>query len=223
MPSAATLETVRAKIESGYETYGSVHRVLDTWHRVDPVGVPGGGSLLSTTPLKFDDDMDDKRIAAIINLEQLALPFAQGEADLYFADPGRSRSAAAGKELDRAVRDAVSRSWGYGGETAIWVNHGDEQIVERSGAIAAVHPVPILDATWHRTRVIYTNVVRAGSLWIAGAGAGTLTFYPDDAGRRIHVAVRVVGGTRFLEASLRLALLRRDAAVMQRIDITPTS
>lgn len=146
--------------------------------------------------------MDDARIAAIVNLEQLALPFAQGEADLYFAAPGHTPAAAPGRELDLAVRTALSRTWAHGVEAAIWVNHDDAKIVERSGANAAVNPEPLFDATWHRSRVVFTNFVAAGSVWVAGR-CGHADVLPGRCGQ---------ANPRFRSGSRRCAVRRGEPA-----------
>lgn len=214
---ATALAIVRARIEAGYDAYGVLHRLLERWHRVDRAGLPGGGHVVETPPLKLDNDLDDQRIAGIINLEQVALPFARAEIDLYFANPGRGAAVPTGQQLDRAVRSAASTCLAYGDEVVIWASLDDELSVARSGAVSAIQPEPTLDARWHGHRVIFTNFLPSGALWVAGQDAGTLTFYPDESQRLISVSVRQRRDERFLEASMRCDVLRRDARALHRI------
>lgn len=220
---ADALAVVRGKIEDGYRAYGVLHRLLEEWQRVDRAGIPGAGRIFETPALKLDDDLDDMRIASIINLEQLALPFARAEMELYFVDPGHVTSATPGAELDRVVRSAASRCLAYGDDVAIWASLDDELVVEQSGAIIAAQPEPTVDARWHRRRVVFTNLLPSGALWVAGQDAGTLVFHPDTEDRVIEVGVRVRDGARFLVAILRLDLVRRNQAALHRITFRPGS
>ena len=220
---AGALAVVRSKIEDGYKAYGVLHRLLEEWHRVDRAGIPGAGRSFETRPLKLDEDLDDTRVASIINLEQLALPFARAEMDLYFVDPGHVTSATPGAELDGVVRSAASGCLAYGVDVAIWASLDDELVLERSGAIVAAQPEPTLDARWHRHRVILTNLLPSGALWVAGQDAGTLVFHPDERDRVIEVGVQVRDGARFLVASIRLDFARRNQAALHRITFDPGS
>jgi hypothetical protein len=216
---ADALAVVRQKIEDGFAFHGRVHRLLEQWQRLDDHGIPGGGELVRSWPLRLDD-MSDEAVASIAGLDGLAIPLAQAEVRRYFTEPGRVEAAAVGSDLDAAVRLAVGCSLGYGVDAAIWASSEDEGALERSGALGEIHPEPLCEARWHHARVIYDHFLPAGALWVAGQDAATMTFHADADGRRVHVAVRREGGVRILEVDIRMSIARGPADALSRIDIT---
>jgi hypothetical protein len=218
--SRKTLDALRTQIEEGYASHGTLHRLLQEWHRVDDAGIPGGGRLFESVPIALGS-FDDALLQDVIHLDQIGLGFAQEEAELYFVDPERTTSATPGPRLDAAVGKAVAKALAYGFDAAIWVNVADEWLADTSGATVDPQPEPTRDGCWHHRRVIKTTLTPAGEIWVAGQDAGTLRYYGEHDGSEsgIRIAVQERGGTRVFRASLRLDVVKRTPAALQRITI----
>jgi hypothetical protein len=218
--SRGTLDALRAQIEDGYASHGTLHRLLAEWQCIDNAGIPGAGRLFESVPIALGP-FDDALLREMIHLDQIGLAFDQEEAQLYFVDPGRTASAAPGGALNEAVGKAVRRALAYGVDAAIWVNVADESIAERSGAAVDPQPEPTREGWWHRRRVITTTQVPSGAIWIAGQGAGTIRYHAelDGGDPAIVLAIRERAGARSLQASIRLDVVNRTAAALHRINI----
>ncbi len=219
--SRETLEALRVQVEEGYAVHGTLHRLLEEWHRVDDAGIPGAGQRFASVPLALGSS-DDVLLRHVIHLDQIGLAFAKEEARLYFDGPGRRAAASPGAALDRAVGHAVSQALAYGVDVAIWVNLDDEQIVYASGAAVDPQPDQIRDGWWRHRRVITTTLVPTGAIWVAGQGAGILRYHREADGDepRIRLSVYERDGTVFMQASIRMGIVDRTATALHRIEIT---